>query len=244
MEITEAIMERMDQYLFDIMSSEEKKEFEADLASDPGLREAFDAHKSMIFSVEAAGVKDDLSKIIANQKSQKSSAKTISFNRTWIAVAASVVILVGAFYLFNTTRSTAGGELYAEFYTVDPGLPTLMGTSDDPRFAEAMVKYKQGEYRTALAEFDLMMNDHNSNDTLLFYRGLCHLELDQPEVSINLFDQIDPVSSIWAPKAQWYQAMAHLRQDNLDEAKTMINQIVQNPNHRFYQSAKALQNRL
>ncbi len=234
-------MDQLDRYLEGNMTEAEKQLFESRLESDSELRDALKDHKLLIETIESAAMKDTLSQVMAQQR-DKGKAGVRSINRTWIAVAASVVILFGAFFFLGPF--SGGGNLYEEYYQPDPGLPTTMSTESNLRFTEAMVQYKQGEYRSALAEFDQLMNDNPASDTLLFYRGICHMELDQPEVSAFLFNQISTDSRLFGEKAQWYRALALLQDDNTAEAIAALQVISDQADHRYHEQANTLLEKL
>lgn len=238
MEVSETLMDRMDSYLDGKMSEKERQSFDAELASDPELAQAFEIHKEAILSIESYGVKDEIADII-RQNRNKSGAKrrTISIHRNLIAVAASVVILLGAFFFLKPSGLTPGLSLYNSLYQTDPGLPTLMGATDNPIFTEAMVSYKEGDYQKALESFNVLSLANPGNDTLAFYQGACYLELDQPQESLQAFQQIDTDKPIWGNKAEWYSAMARLKAGQLDEARELFGKIAADETHRYHSEA-------
>ena len=155
MDATEELMERMDAYLEERMSHQELVAFEADLKENQALLRLFEQHKEAILTVEAAAVRDRISNLIEAKRTEKKS-RTINLNRNIIAIAASILILAGFFYFIAPSSPTHEGAIYQSFYQTDPGLPTLMGTSDNPIFTEAMVQFKEGKYSEALETFQVL----------------------------------------------------------------------------------------
>ena len=83
-----------------------------------------------------------------------------------------------------------------------------------------------------------MYEQDPSNDTLTYYLGLSYLE-DSEE--LNALPYLNEVAvdkqSVFSQRAQWYQAMAHLLNNNLIEAKKSFTAITQDQNHEFYPRA-------
>lgn len=239
MEVTEALMDRMDQYLEGKMSAGEAQAFESELRDNPKLADLLAQHQETILTIESVGVKNELSKIIEqNRKREQTETKTISINRNVIAIAASIAILLGAFFYFRPFSPSQGQALYQAFYQADPGLPTMMGATDNPIFADAMVSYKEGEYQKALESFKMLSVANSSNDTLSFYQGICQLELGQTTESIESFSKINLSKPIWGNKAEWYQTMALLNANQLPEARSKLEKIANDGTHRYQQQAK------
>ncbi|MCB0687524.1 MAG: hypothetical protein KDC53_13405 [Saprospiraceae bacterium] len=238
MEISETLMDRMDSYLEGNMSDTETKAFEMELDSNPELASALAKHRETILTIQSVGLQKDLAKVMErNREREKQKSKTISINRNLIAIAASVVLLLGAFFFLRPAATTPGLALYEELYQKDPGLPTLMGATDNPIFMDAMVSYKEGDYKKALESLDVLKIANPQNDTLAFYQGLCHLELDQPQKSIQAFEQIDPAKPVWGVKAEWYRALALLKNNQLDQAKVILQKIANAKDHRYQREA-------
>jgi tetratricopeptide (TPR) repeat protein len=233
MKISETEMEQIDVYLKGNLSEEEVISFEKELSQNKDLREALTQHKQTILSIEYNQTSKTLVDIIEENRGSKSS-KLISINRRLLAVAASLVILIGAFFLIKPFTISSGNKLFNEFYQTDPGLPTLMGSTDNPVFAEAMVDYKEGSYAAALDKFNQLAISNPKNDTLLYFQGICELELKNPEQSLHHLTQIDIKQSHWGPKSQWFTALAYLRQNNLEAARLTFNEITQNPQNSYY----------
>lgn len=245
MEVSEILMDRMDKYLEGAMSEEEIKAFESELQTNSELARAFEQHKETILTIESIGMKDEIAEVIRQNRNQsEKKARTVSFNRSAIAVAASLVILIGAFFFLKPSGTSSGLSLYSSLYQADPGLPTLMGATDNPIFSDAMVSYKEGKYQEALESFNVLSVANPGNDTLAFYQGICYLELNQTQESIQSFDQIDPSKPIWGNKAEWYKAMAWLKADQVQNAREILEQIAADNNHRYEKEAQSALERI
>lgn len=236
MEMTEALMDQMDAYLEGTMTAAERQSFERELDNNTELAEMLDAHRSTIFSIESVGVKADLQQIVAQNRVAKPT-KVRSFNRTVLSIAASLLVLVGAFFILKPGAGSSAQKLYQAYYQTDPGLPTLMGSTDNALFDDAMVDFKSGNYDVALEKFNDLAARDATNDTLLFYQGVSALEIGDTEMALTFLSQIDQTQSTWAEKTEWTQAMIYLANDNVSGAQTLLEKIANTTGHRYRDQA-------
>lgn len=129
------IEERIDNYLLDRMSDEEKRLFEADLERNPELKEEFENQKQVANAVQKVAMRDFLEKHAEERQLAKRNAFELSevFSRfsNWMkgyfssgqrvvwafaTVAAMVVAIVGGINYSSTVRSleNSGMLAYAE----------------------------------------------------------------------------------------------------------------------------------
>ena len=232
MEMTEALMDQMDAYLEGTMSASERQSFEKELENNAELAEMLEAHRSAVLSIESVGVKADLQQIMAQNRAVKP-AKVRSFNRTVLSIAASLLVLVGAFFILKSGAGSSAQKLYQAYYQTDPGLPTLMGSTDNALFDDAMVDFKSGDYDSALEKFNDLASRDATNDTLLFYQGVSSLEIGDTEMALTFLSQIDLTESTWAEKTEWTQAMIYLANDNVSGAQPLLEKIANTTSHRY-----------
>src|SRR5690606_13831875 len=87
----------------------------------------------------------------------------------WAAAASVAGILLWSSYFFFA--NTPSEKLFAQYYQPDPGLPTLMGISDNYVFENAMVSYKTGDYKKAIVDWQQLLQENMDNDTLQYFIG-------------------------------------------------------------------------
>ena len=75
------------------------------------------------------------------------------------------------------------------------------------------------------------------NDTLRYFQGMSEIELANPEGCLQYLTQINVEQSHWGPKAQWYSVLAYLRQNDLEAARQILNEINKNPQHPYFSSS-------
>jgi tetratricopeptide (TPR) repeat protein len=214
--------ENIDQYLRGELSGEEAAGFEKELESDPLLRDKVDQHRQIIEGLQA-GFSRELKEILQDEEKRLSEKSSTSKRRPLypiIGIAAVVSLIIASYFVLNSSPNTE--ELFQEYYSVYPNIesPVLRsGMQEDNPFAA----YEQANYQVALDRFKALLIDDPQNASLHFYSGICLLELDQPVQAIKEFQSAHqlPDTSFQRP-AEWYEALAHLRNGDLSKAKIKL----------------------
>ncbi|APY07783.1 hypothetical protein BWZ20_05490 [Winogradskyella sp. J14-2] len=223
--ITQDEFERIEAYLNNSLSKEDLQIFKNRLQNEEGFATKVDNIKTVLTGIETQALKEQLDRfhndLTANDKD------TISFNPKvkslqWkkIAVAAAFIIAAGSFWFLNR-KSNA--QLYADFYTPDPGLPTTMGTNDNYAFYEAMVSYKQGHYREALKTWTNGLKTKINNDTLNYFVGSALLADKKENEAVSYFQNVTKQEhSIFKSEAYYYLGLIYLKNNNIENAREYL----------------------
>lgn len=226
--------EKMENYLLGQLSAEEAATFEQEMAADEAFRQEVEQHKKLIGAIEAEGVRQLLEQIheehFAEGNTEKATAKVVDFKphkwRNVLAIAASVSLLLVAGWWVFTQQATPQQKLYANYFDPAEGLPTTLGATDDPRFAEGMVSYKLGNYAEALAFWQPLLETGTANDTLNYFAGVALLAGQQPAQAI---ERLQPIAqqpqSAYQTDAQWYLALAYLLEGQQATAREMLQEL-------------------
>ena len=222
--------ERIEAYLLGEMTAEEQIIFEQELEQNPTLKTETEELKTLIESVETSSIKEllnDFHKEIENQKVAENPYKKILHFSSWKWVAAAcILLLVGAFWFFKDF--TAQNNLYKKYYEQDPGLPTVMGETDNYKFYEGMVDYKQGNFDNALENWTELLEKKPTNDTLNYFAAMAYLGKNELEKAENYLIETQKIStSNFKNDAAFYLALIYLNQNKTEKAK----EILQNSSH-------------
>lgn len=223
--ISEKQQELFESYLMHKMSLDEKKSFESSLTEDQNLHDYFQEFKALFEIVEEEGLKsklDGFHKAIDQETSAVVELKTSKpkFN---YRIAASVAILfaIGVFWFLNQPNTNE--KLFNEYYSQDPGLPTVMGSNDNYDFYEAMVDYKQGNYEIAINKWEKLLLEKPQNDTLNYFLGVSHLAKGNEKSAIAFLNKVAiSKESAFKKEARYYLGLAHLKKGELKKAKTNL----------------------
>lgn len=203
------ILSIFENYLFGKQTQEEKAVFEERLKSDDSLRSEFDEFLSIVEGIHIHE-KDKLKKRLAEIRNvQDRKAKNLRKLRIIASVAAVIIVLlVPTFIIYqNLTRPT---RLYNKYYIEDNGIPVYMGINTNKDFVSAMTEYKDRNYESAFNKFDKISHNYE-NDTLLFYKGLCQLNLNKNTEALESFGSINKINSPYYYAAKYYMALTLIR---------------------------------
>lgn len=210
------LFERIERYIKNEMSAEEKVRFENDLKSNPELYKAYEDQREIQMAVEIGALSESLDEIhnevVGAQKSSKNN---------WWAIAAGIAIIIAAgIYLFQ--EGSQQDQLFATYSTTDPGLPVPMSSVDHYVFYDAMVDYKAEKYEVAIKKWKGLVRAEPKNDTLNYYVGSAYYNLESYNEAVKYFDKIDPESeSDLRFKSQWYKILSWIK---LDEKEKILAQ--------------------
>lgn len=215
--LSQELFERIDKYVLGELSPTERHAFEKEMLEDSILLQHVNEHKYLVEHIEKQALRDkldDYHKTIASSSSSKGLPLKHGFNWRY-GVAASIVLLMGLFAVWQLSPSLNNERLYSKHYEPDPGLPTVMGSGEHYEFYDAMVSYKHGDYEIAIAKWEAQ-NKRRSSDTLNFFLGSAYLAKEDAKASIPYFKRVmEESSSIFINEAYFYLGLAFLK--NRDE---------------------------
>ena len=228
-------MDLFDQYLNDELSGLEKTNFEQRLESDEAFRSSFELHKNAIRAIEFASIKDKMSKI--SMEAQRS--KTVGI-RSVVAIAAGIALLVGAYFftLDRVEEPLNYDQVFASIDFKDPGLPTLMGdTNEDQYLEDFMIAYKQSNYEEALEKGRALAATVPKSDTIQYYLAMTLYEMEKFDAASDILMDLEMKPSSIGQKSEWYLYMIDLKKGDLIAAKAGMMTIAEDTSHIFRMEA-------
>ncbi len=221
--------ERFERFLMGEMPEEEQATFQASLGDDAALRQDFEAFKALFTAVEEAGLRAKLEDFhhAFDRNKENHEKRAIPLRvKLYYGMAASIAILMALGGYWFLIGSKKDARLFEEYYRPDPGLPTVMRTSDNNYdFDEAMVYYKHGDYEAALEKWEKLLLAKPQNDTLNYFLGNTYLALDKEEEGIKYFERtLGNANSSFLDETKFYLGMAHLKLGHEEIAKEYFKQ--------------------
>ncbi len=206
------------QYFTKKLSLETKKEFEHFMATDAEFAKevTFQENlKTVIEKGERESVKSQLQDFEVEENS--------SFNyKNWL-VAATVIVLLGlsSFWYFDNSIDTQ--KLYTENFEPYRNVvhPIVRGETTDDIKTKAFAAYETKNYENALKYFEEILNE-NDDEIILFYKANVLLQLNKTDEAISIFKNNLKTSDSLDAKNNWYLALAHLRLNNIENAKEIL----------------------
>ncbi|MFZ6050485.1 hypothetical protein [Halocola ammonii] len=210
--------EKIERYLSAELSEVERLAFESALKADPDLKSELDRQRELREVVEIGGMKsklDEFHQKVASEHSKKSSGI-----RWWAIAAAFIGLIVASYFIFfNQTKSE---KLFADYHTIDPGLPTPMSATDNYDFYDAMVDYKNEKYELSIEKWKPLLKENPDNDTLNFYIGSAHFANEKYQKALPYFSTVRELDqSAFSDKAEWYVALSFLHLEELEKLDSL-----------------------
>ncbi|WP_318345545.1 tetratricopeptide repeat protein [Flagellimonas baculiformis] len=215
-----------ERYLLDGMDAQERAAFESQLQSDSNLNTKFLEFKGLFRTIEEEGLRSKLNDFHKQLEddAQIRPLHTTSY-RLLFRVAAAIALLIALGGIWYFYIPNANERLFNAYFTPDPGLPTVMGNSDNYDFYEAMVDYKQGNYTTAAQKWENLLSQKMDNDTINYFLGAVYLANEEPSKAIPYFDRVlGNTQSSFQSEAAYYKGLAHLKNNEVEAALKSLEQ--------------------
>lgn len=224
-----ADLDHIEKYLKGELTEQEMSEFEDVMRGDAEAQEQVAQHKQLLRGLEI-GFNKELKELLIEEESkiqdtpvQKPSRIKSLYPLMGLAVAVALLIIT-----FFTLRddSLNPEELYAQYYKVYPNVESPVSRSESSEM-NPFAAYEAGDYTTAMANFTEMHTSDPENPALLFYSGMCQLELGQPKSAVELFHEVvNMQSKKYTRPAMWYQSLAYLKSGSIKNAKNLLEQLL------------------
>lgn len=216
---TPELLEAVERYDNGSMTPEERRSFENQL-KDIDFKALVEDIRMTLLSIETQALKERLDEfhkeIPENRPVEKSTTKVRFLSFSKITIAAGIIIALGIFWMFS---GSSNEKLFNQHFRPDPGLPTTMSSSDSFVFYDAMVNYKQGDYKTAISKWQKLAVKAPENDTINYFLGVAYLADKNADKAIPFLNKtIYNTESVFLEDAHYYLGMAYLKSDRKGEA--------------------------
>jgi hypothetical protein len=230
-------------YINDTLPQSRRAAFELKLQNSPELKQRVEELRPIFEVFEEMKMEDKISEIIKKDEIQEITkdegiTKPITklqprFGNIFkYAIAASLLIFLGITW-YDLTLSS---RLYQEFYTSE--LESSRGKESGICPEEkAMNLYYQKNYQSFLQTLDKQADSPCNN----YYKGVAFLGLESSQKAVEYLSKAtlsDEV--IIKQKAEWYLALAYLKNKEADKSKLQLLKIINTPEHQYRNLAKDL----
>lgn len=232
---------RIQKYLDGELNEEEKKLFSEELQIDPELIQEFDLHlliDATIVSKDEERFRKKLDeaykvykiKTSAEIELKEAGKKIINRRNGLIAVSFGIVIFLAGYFIWFAKESN-----YSIFkknlisYNIDLGSRRSITENDKAGKLELGIeKYYKKNYSDASQIFNGIIMEMPENATAQFFNGLCYLYLDDFNSAIKSFENVNSLPfNYYQEYAIWYLALCHIRTNNNDTARVILNGIIE-----------------
>lgn len=217
-------------YMSNSLSKSEHEAFEKRLRTEASFREAFELYKDTSAFLkhkfsneqEREALKSNLSKISKTQESNKttSSKKTKKLHPWKLAIAASLLVIVGVFYS-QWFFSTAQYQDFADH----PEISLTVRGHNQPLKMEAEKAFNTQNFKEAIPLFKSILNQEPASKEIQIYLAISLIEQDKFAEADAILESLLETPSAYSNQVRWYTALSKLKQENYTEAKTYLEQI-------------------
>jgi hypothetical protein len=213
-------------YLTNQLSEKDKIDFENQLQNDASIREKFRIYQNWTnylenkFDSKTIDFKKNLETISKSNftENKKSETKVISFKPYYFAIAASIVLVIGTWFMMqNSMPNYNDYNQHEEAYFTERGdvIESLKLAQD---------AFNATNYSEAITNFEIVLKSHKRPE-IEFYYAVSLLEVDKFTESEVIFNNLKSGTSIYKDKSTWYLALSNLKQKKYEETKEFLKQI-------------------
>jgi tetratricopeptide (TPR) repeat protein len=213
-------------YLTNQLSEKDKIDFENQLQNDASIREKFRIYQNWTnylenkFDSKTIDFKKNLETISKSNftENKKSETKVISFKPYYFAIAASIVLVIGTWFMMqNSMPNYNDYNQHEEAYFTERG-----DVIESLKLAQDAFNIKN--YPEAITNFEIVLKSHKRPE-IEFYYAISLLEVDKFTESEAIFSNLKSGTSIYKDKSTWYLALSNLKQKKYEETKEFLKQI-------------------
>lgn len=213
------------------LSNKQQKEFEIRLRQDKAFQKKVELYQTvneMVLDVDTPQfirlLEQTEEKLQATSTFQ--SARIVRL-KTVFAIAASIAILILAGYYFILMPPSTD-TLYAQ-YTNQHQSVTLALVQKGTTEMDAVQLEQAFQQRNYPATLQLANSylEQQQNFSVLLVKGISLLELNRFEEAIITFYRLYNSDALIAPQGLWYQAMTYLKQGDVENCRSILQEIIQ-----------------
>jgi len=165
--------------------------------------------------------------------------------QNWFYLAAATLLLLISAYSFwgyeSTNRSNA---IFADYYQRPNWDVQTRGAIEDSQYANAIRLYNQQHFDAALASFNELIKVHSEDNRLRLYKGIAHLETGENTLAKEELQTVRINSEIFFEEATWYLALLKIKKNENSEARSLLDEVIENEEGFFYERALELKSGL
>lgn len=238
------VQEEIERYLRGRMSADEKNTFENRLRTDAAL--ADEVQRTSTAEEAILLHSDDLLKEALTEKGRSMLAdwKRQRFQKTALITAAAVALALFLYFLLREKPPEAEPKptktetpmpvnpprpqaLYESFYK-PTNISGTLGTAADEAarlWNAARTAYNGGRWQEAIEKSAPILKDKDYSNSANFVTGAAMLELGRYRDAAPFLEAVGKDSQRFYQPARWYLALACLRLEDMEKAKTLLQAI-------------------
>ena len=155
----------------------------------------------------------------------------------------AAILLIGtAALLYIFQNQPIHKKLYDQYFQLYPNtIPLVRGESQAGPMQLAMIEYEAENYKASLTILLGIIRDDPEDNRARFYAAMAFLCLNRPRQAVpNLQQLLKSQDTDYHEKARWYLALAYLKIEAFDQAKSLFREIASSGGFYYEKSAQLL----
>lgn len=228
--------EIIDKYLAGELKGEELESFEKELQQNEVLANEVALYKAIENDLTLNHKhKDDKDTLLANldvlskQYFSSSSAKVISFKKSWFLAAASIAAILILVFIILPKKEVSNQELFAENINKNIELlsPTIRGKNDSLQIKSSLL-YNNKSYTDAIPFLKKTIEADSSGIDMQIALSFSYIQTNQYNLALDILNKVSYGNSVYIDKAKWYKALIYLKENKTNECIGLLKQIPNN----------------
>jgi tetratricopeptide (TPR) repeat protein len=229
----------INRYFENSLSPEEQKLFNNLLQNDATFKEEFLFQKDLK-QVIAVSQQEELKSTLSHiEENVQKNSRFMIVPKKWMVAASLLLITTLGMWTVKSLYYPSNDEIYETYFEVDRNTiqPVVRGESLNTIEYRAFVAYEAQDYYKAINLFNSVKNPDEIY--IIYYKGLCFLALEKTDEAIALLSNvantttIDGKSADLEEKANWYLALAYLKNNDTENAISRLSLINNDPSSIF-----------
>ncbi|MBI9037327.1 MAG: tetratricopeptide repeat protein [Bacteroidales bacterium] len=245
----------IEDYLRGNLSEAERKLFEDKLKTDTDFAEEFELNKRIenaIANDEIDNFRETLKNIhkkLYNESETEISGTKKLFNtalKYWKIAAVVLIILIPLTVVMYIMihDSSSNSNLFYQNYERYPAISenrSINKIINDSIFSEGLKCYKNGDFTNAVGYFKNVVENEDNNVAAQFFLGISYIEITNYNRAINSFeDVIEKDDTLYSQQSEWYLALCLIKIGKTNDAKSVLQRIIDNEGYYFSKAGKLL----
>ncbi len=231
--------EKLVQYLDGELTGAEKINMEQQLAADKTLQNEMDSLKSTREAVKLSGLQQKVADIhVKMMEEMQPPVKKINSTRKILrysmAVAASLVLLVGGYMAYNFSNLSSSKIFASNYQSFEL---SNVRDADSQQISSLEKAYRQKKYKEVI---ELQVQNNIKSVREIFLAAMSYIELENNVRAIDEFKKVITgnkvaQTSLLNDEAEYYLALTYIRNKDFGLALNLLRKIKEDPDHLYYE---------
>ena len=234
MELTDQDLDALTAYWSSEMSEKDRTDLELRFKNEPEFKAAAEHYRLVEMSLDEVKVRQWLMDTPLKD-SETTKVRTFEFLPLVKWAASFAIVAATTYYGYHFMTANPYSAYCKHVFKAPPSREMVMQVPNLE--IQALEAYDQGEYTTALPLLNKVFEDSGNKDSIkLFYIAISHIALQQPGQAIPILKEMQFSDKSKNPK--WYLALAYLLQNNIQNAKPLLEELSQSDENDIKAKAK------